>query len=212
MQVFVVEGTHRTTSDSKKGLPSDCTLYTPQYDRHCTRSTPKMAAATASRIVRIQPNNTALFCCDLQERFAAAIYGWDAVIKTAHKMLKAAQILGLPVYATEQAPKALGKTVEPLQSVIASLPAPTTTNTIAKTRFSMVLPDQSPSTEEWLRDSKTKSVVIFGIESHVCVLQTTLDLLEKGFDVHVLADGVSSCNDGERGFALEVSGEALTCV
>lgn len=171
-----------------------------------------MAAATASRIVRIQPNNTALFCCDLQERFAAAIYGWDAVIKTAHKMLKAAQILGLPVYATEQAPKALGKTVEPLQSVIASLPAPTTTNTIAKTRFSMVLPDQSPSTEEWLRDSKTKSVVIFGIESHVCVLQTTLDLLEKGFDVHVLADGVSSCNDGERGLALEVSGQALTCV
>lgn len=64
------------------------------------------AASTASRLVRMAPpQNTALFICDLQERFATAIHSWDNVIKTSHKMLKAAQILRMPVYATEQAPK-----------------------------------------------------------------------------------------------------------
>lgn len=66
----------------------------------------------------------------------------------------------------------------------------------------MVLPDHTP---QWLQDAQIKSVIIVGIESHVCVLQTTLDLLEKGYDVHILADAVSSCNAGERGIALEVS-------
>lgn len=66
----------------------------------------------------------------------------------------------------------------------------------------MYLPDHTP---KWLQDAKVKSVLIVGIESHVCVLQTTLDLLENGYDVHILADGVSSCNAGERKVALEVS-------
>lgn len=64
----------------------------------------------------------------------------------------------------------------------------------------MYLPEHTP---QWLQAASVKSVLIVGIESHVCVLQTTLDLLENGYDVHVLADGVSSCNAGERKVALE---------
>ncbi|CAO1622488.1 unnamed protein product [Sympodiomycopsis kandeliae] len=156
--------------------------------------------ASASRVVRLHPKNTALFVCDLQERFASAIHSWEHVIKTSHKVLKAAQILQVPVYATEQAPKALGATVTPLSSIISTLPPPSTTQPLAKTRFSMYLPDH---TSQWLQEAKIKSVIIVGIESHVCVLQTTLDLLEKGYDVHILADAVSSCNAGERKIALE---------
>lgn len=66
----------------------------------------------------------------------------------------------------------------------------------------MILPDSTP---QWLQEANVKSVLIVGIEAHVCVLQTTLDLLQRGVEVHVLADGVSSCNAGEKGVALEVS-------
>jgi Isochorismatase family len=102
---------------------------------------------------------------------------------------------------------ALGPTVEPLASLIKELPSELGGGADAqihpKTRFSMVLPD---ITEKWLQSAKPdggiKDVIIFGIESHVCVLQTTLDLLEKGYGVYVLADGVSSCNSAEIGTAL----------
>lgn len=89
--------------------------------------------------------------------------------------------------------------MSPLSSIITKLPPPTTTAPLPKTRFSMVLPDSTP---EWLRTANVKSVIIVGIESHVCVLQTALDLLEQGIDVHIAADGVSSCNAGERSIAF----------
>lgn len=62
----------------------------------------------------------------------------------------------------------------------------------------MVLPEVLTSLKEW----DTKTVVIFGIESHVCVLQTSLDLLELGYGVFILEDGVSSCNREEVNIAL----------
>lgn len=64
-----------------------------------------MSSSIASKIVRIHPQHTALFVCDIQERFANAIYSFESVVKTANKMIKAAAILKLPVYTTEQAPK-----------------------------------------------------------------------------------------------------------
>ena len=51
--------------------------------------------------------------------------------------------------------------------------------------------------------SSSYQVAIVGIETHICVLQTALDLLAEGHNVYVLADGVSSCNEGERGIALD---------
>ena len=73
---------------------------------------------------------------------------------------------------------------------------------LAKTRFSMLLP--SGETEEFLKSKNIKTVMIVGIESHVCVLQTTLDLLAKGCGVWVLRDCVSSCNKEEVPIAIEV--------
>ncbi|KAK4055093.1 hypothetical protein OIV83_000373 [Microbotryomycetes sp. JL201] len=113
--------------------------------------------------------------------------------------IKGAAILKVPVVVTEQNRKALGATVSELP--LSSLPTECVPawSPLDKTKFSMVLPEVVKSLHDW----GTKSVVLFGIESHVCVLQTALDLLERDIDVHVLADGVSSCNHGEVAIALD---------
>lgn len=81
----------------------------------------------------------------------------------------------------------------------------------------MVLP--SGETEQFLKDKQIKSVLLVGIESHVCVLQTCLDLLRLGYGVYIIRDAVSSCNKEEVPTAIEVSStsslrralRALTC-
>ena len=102
---------------------------------------------------------------------------------------------------------ALGATVSPLNELLKELPELSASANHPKSKFSMDLPG---ITDKWLKSAgDIQHVVIFGIESHVCVLQTTLDLLEKGIQVHVIKDGVSSCNVGEIDVALEVSSQCL---
>ncbi|CDU23500.1 uncharacterized protein SPSC_02129 [Sporisorium scitamineum] len=160
-----------------------------------------MAAATAFRTARIELQKTAFFLCDMQERFKTVIANFDLVTNTSARMLKAAKILKVPVFTTEQNPKALGVTVSPLSDLLKELPDISAKAVHPKTKFSMDLPD---ITNKWLKSAgDIQHVVIFGIESHVCVLQTTLDLLDRGIQVHVIKDGVSSCNVGEIDIALE---------
>jgi len=68
-----------------------------------------------------------------------------------------------------------------------------------KTRFSMVI----PSVLSHINTLGIKSVVLFGIEAHICILQTSLDLVSQGYDVHVVADGTSSQNDSDRKLAFK---------
>ncbi|KAJ1023643.1 hypothetical protein NDA18_004630 [Ustilago nuda] len=158
-------------------------------------------AASAFRTARIELPKTAFFLCDMQERFKAAIANFDLITSTCARMLKAAKILHVPLFTTEQNPKALGATVSPLSDLLKELPELSSTAVHPKSKFSMDLPD---ITDRWLKSAgDIKHVVIFGIESHVCVLQTTLDLLDRGIQVHVIKDGVSSCNVGEIDVALE---------
>ncbi|KAH7916713.1 Isochorismatase-like protein [Hygrophoropsis aurantiaca] len=147
-------------------------------------------------IAKLHPKHTIFFLCDIQTRFKTAIYGYDELILAANKMIKIAKVMDIPVVVTEQNPKALGKTDPDID--LASL-GDLHIATIDKTLFSMVIPEVTT-----LLKSRTdiQSIVIFGIESHVCVLQSSLDFLELGYDVHVLADGVSSCNKEEVPYAL----------
>ncbi|KAH9950090.1 Isochorismatase hydrolase [Amylocystis lapponica] len=150
---------------------------------------------SAPPVVRVVPGQTVFFLCDIQTRFKPAIYAFDEVVATACKMLKLAKVLGIPVIVTEQNPRALGPTAPELD--VASLGS-LHLGTIAKSCFTML----TPEVKAILKAQNLKSVVIFGIESHVCVLQTSLDLLQAGYDVHVIADGVSSCNREEVPHAL----------
>ncbi|TKX27349.1 isochorismatase-like protein 2 [Elsinoe australis] len=150
-------------------------------------------ATPARRLVR-----PALFICDLQEKFRPAIHEYAKVISTTQKMLKASQILNIPVFATTQLKGKLGETCSEL-----GLDAPDGIQTKVhadKSAFSMYVPEVRKAFEAL--GSEKKEVIIVGIESHICVTQTTLDLLREGHKVYVLADGVSSCNREEIPIAL----------
>ncbi|PPQ77270.1 hypothetical protein CVT25_010852 [Psilocybe cyanescens] len=112
-------------------------------------------------------------------------------------MIKLATLLEIPVICTTQNSKALGPT-DPgidLQSL-----GPLLLGTFDKTLFSMIVPE----VQAILESRPILSIVIFGIESHVCILQTVLSLLSLGkYAVHIVADGVSSCNSFEIPIALD---------
>ncbi|KAF9933581.1 Isochorismatase domain-containing protein 1 [Mortierella alpina] len=138
---------------------------------------------------RVHQKTTAFFLCDIQEKFRSHIFQYPSVVATAQKMIAAHKVLDIPLIVTEQNPKALGATATELDLSQAKINIP-------KTKFSMYVPEVQKELKG------IKSVVLFGIESHVCVLQTALDLLENNYDVHVLADGVSSMNNFEIEHAL----------
>lgn len=141
--------------------------------------------------------------CDLQEKFKKAIYEFPRVVSTTQKMLKASQILDIPVLATTQLRDKLGETCPEL-----GLDSPDGIKTRAhvdKSAFSMLVPEVQKALKDIAKESKEAKLecVVVGIESHICVTQTTLDLLREGHKVYVLADGVSSCNPQEVPIALK---------
>lgn len=141
--------------------------------------------------------NPALFICDLQDKFRPAIHEFPKVIATTQKLLKASQILNIPVFATTQNKARLGETCAEL-----NLDAPGGIQTeihADKSLFSMITPEVR---EKLSKFGSKLSCVIVGIESHICVTQTTLDLLKEGHKVYIIADAVSSCNKEEVPIAL----------
>jgi len=157
------------------------------------------SAASLHRIVKVIPNRTAFLICDIQERMGDLIPNFRGVVNTAAKMVRVAEILQVPVIVTEQTPR-IFKTTEPevLQRLSELSPA-LKHGPFSKTKFSMSIPE----VENILTLNSIQSVVLLGVESHVCILQTALDLLESGRDVHVLADGISSVNREEVSIAVD---------
>ncbi|GFT35396.1 isochorismatase domain-containing protein 2 [Nephila pilipes] len=152
--------------------------------------------STIRRLKELVPKNTALFICDMQEKFAANIQYFPAIVSVASRLLHAAKILKLPVVVTEQNPKGLGPTVKEIG--LASYPE---IKPFQKTQFSMMIPDvQNYLTKE---HPGVENVIICGIESHVCVQCTVQSLLSSGYDVHVLADGCSSRTMVDRMYSFQ---------
>ena len=110
---------------------------------------------------RLQDSDTALFICDVQERFRSVIHGFSAVADTSRRLSQAAAELKLPTVVTEQYPKALGHTVSEVADVL-----PESSLTVAKTDFSMVVPE----VREFLGGSShVRNILLAGVETHVCV-------------------------------------------
>lgn len=148
--------------------------------------------AALLRLGKVSPKTSALFVCDMQEKFRKTIQFYPEIINVAGRMLETAKVLEIPVITTEQYPKGLGPTVSELDV--------SWTKVIVKTNFSMCVPETVDALKE-MKD--VKSIILVGLETQACVLNTTLDLLESGYDVHVIADAVSSRSQVDRKFAFE---------
>lgn len=138
--------------------------------------------------------NSVLVIIDIQEKFMNVIYDAQKVIENSKKLIKAASILDIPVIITEHYPKGLGHTVNEL-FIVANKQT-----VLEKTTFSCY---KDPEFASHLKHLKRKQVIITGIEAHVCVNQTVLDLLTDNYQPHLIADAISSrCQDNAE-IALE---------
>lgn len=165
-----------------------------QYLRPLTR--PRLFSTMADKQGTPQRRlqRPAIFVCDLQDKFRNAIWNFEKIVLTTKKVLRFAEVLQIPVYVTTQSKPKLGETVPELQPLLEKAAV-----NVDKTFFSMWVPEIS----KHFQTSAPSEVVIVGIESHICVTQTALDLLASGHKVYVLADGVSSCNKEEIPIALD---------
>lgn len=147
-----------------------------------------------------------LVIVDIQGKLATLMHDRDNFYANAVRMIRGTRVLGIPVLWNEQLPEKLGPTIDEIRQV---------------------LPDQEPMIKNsfscWgndrfvqrLQESNRRQVLLIGMESHVCVYQSALDLLRGNYDVHVVADAVSSRSPENRQIGLDAMrehGAKITCV
>ncbi|XP_001640603.2 isochorismatase domain-containing protein 2 isoform X1 [Nematostella vectensis] len=142
-------------------------------------------------------DSTVFFMCDMQEDFRRFIAYFPDITTVAKRMVDSAKILDIPVLATEHNPQGpLGPTVEDIDTSFFK------DNIFPKHTLSMLGCEEFAN--KFHKMSKNvKAVVLFGVMADICIFNTSLDLVDEGFDVHVDADGVSSKHNCERMIALE---------
>ena len=155
-----------------------------------------MSAATLDR------ERAALVVVDVQEAFRPAVDGFEQVAERSAVLAQGARVLGLPLIVTEQYPRGLGSTVAEVVEHLEGVPR------IAKTEF-------SAARAEGFDLGGRDQALVCGIEAHVCVSQTVLDLLGRGVEVHVATDAVASRSPADRETGLrrmEEAGAVLSSV
>lgn len=146
------------------------------------------------QIDQLKEENTVLVVVDMQEAFRNPMPDFAMIASRIAIAIRGFGVLELPVIVTEQYPAGLGCTVEELK-----LSMPESSRVIEKSTFSAY---REPNFVETLKSVGRTQVVICGIEAHVCVQQTAYDLKNEGYDVHLLADCVSSRFEHDKAAAL----------
>jgi nicotinamidase-related amidase len=153
--------------------------------------------------MRLRPDRTTLIVIDVQEAFRKALDSFDEVAARTAVLVRGAAAIGVPIVVTEQYPKGLGATVPVVADSL-----PSGTQALEKVQF-------SAAGVEGFDLGERDQALVCGIEAHVCVAQTALDLIERGTEVHIAADAVGSRTDADRdtGLArLERGGAEVTTV
>uniref|UniRef100_A0A915K0Y8 Isochorismatase-like domain-containing protein n=1 Tax=Romanomermis culicivorax TaxID=13658 RepID=A0A915K0Y8_ROMCU len=156
-------------------------------------------------IKHMSPKNSVLLLCDMQEKFRKTVTYFDEIVTVSKRLLQAARILDVPVIATEQYPQGLGHTVAELELDQYKVPV------FTKTNFCMITDEVKAYLREYC--SNASNFIICGIEAHICVYQTSVQVLDKNHQIHVVTDACSSRNLADRFMAfrsLEKMGADLT--
>lgn len=151
----------------------------------------------------LKREHAVLVFIDVQGRLAELVDGADTLFKNLRRLLEGMKALDVPVIVTEQIPEKLGATRDEFQPFINAPP-------ISKTSFSCC---GEPAFFKTLEKANRRQVILCGIETHVCVYQTAMHLLESGYEVLVAADAVSSRDPANKTLALrrmEAEGVKLT--
>ena len=139
-------------------------------------------------------DNTALVVIDVQGKLAEIMHDKENLFANLERIIKGVQVLDIPIIWTEQVPEKLGPTLPQFSELLTG-----SSNPISKSSFSCC--GVSPFTDA-LKSLGRQQILISGIETHVCVYQTTLDLLADGYEVQIITDAVSSRTPENRHIAL----------
>lgn len=143
--------------------------------------------------MRIERENCMGLIIDIQERLFPVMDGKENLLANCTRLIEGLRILGIPMSVTQQYSKGLGNTVNEIGALFPEF------TPIEKNTFSCM---DEPLFAVHLSNSGKTNVLICGIESHVCVLQTAVDLKENGYHPIVIADCISSRNPEEKQIAL----------
>jgi nicotinamidase-related amidase len=147
----------------------------------------------------LEIENTILIVIDVQEKLLPVIYEKENLTANITKLIRGAQVLEMPLIITEQYPKGLWPTVPEIAELIPEI------QPLPKTSFSCC---RNEGFKTSLDASGRKQVLICGIETHVCVYQTAIELKEAGYEVYVVADAVSSRTPDNKEIGLNLMRQA----
>ncbi len=140
-------------------------------------------------------NRSALLVIDVQERLVTAMDSPREVINNCTKLVAVARRMGVPFLITEQYPKGLGQTIVDVRRA-----AGEKTEYFEKLEFSVL---HNEKIAEALKNTGRRQIIICGVETHICVLQTAMELAEQGYEVFVVSNACSSRENLQHAFALQ---------
>lgn len=144
-----------------------------------------MSTMITDRTYRIARENTQAMIIDIQERLTPHIYDHENIVKKTVTLIKGLQALDIPIMLNEQYKKGLGDTLSEIRDVLEGDNA----KSFEKVTFSACDNDDS---WHYLAQQNRSIVLLFGVEAHVCVMQTALDLLDNGMQPVIIGDAVGS--------------------
>jgi nicotinamidase-related amidase len=152
----------------------------------------------------LNTGNTVLVVIDIQGKLASLMHQKEAVYQNVNRLIKGARVLDIPIIWTEQYPEGIGSTIPEIAETLEGI------KPISKMTFSCC---RNNEFLEALKATERTQVLVTGIETHICVYQTTLELLDAGFEVEVVADAVSSRTPENKEIGLQkmkTAGAGLT--
>ncbi len=148
---------------------------------------------------RITSDDTVLLIIDIQDRLAAVMDEREMVVRNTTHLIELSKLFDIPLVLTEQYPKGLGPTVSEIRDALKEY------QPIEKLTFSCC---GAEGFLEAIKKTNRKKVLVTGMETHICVLQTCLDLLDEGLEVYLIADALTSRRPYDKSIALDMLREA----